>query len=221
MVTEKDVICIKLNEWIQRKAEDFVKRYSNSFIDRIDLEPRSAEQRRKDILRGKQVEFGIVWFFRECKKKYVFHWSEIHPDSENEEYDLIAKSEKMNEIAINVKSSGPRNAPDLETVLSRRRLATKPSAIKNDTIVSKGEELDINIQAYYLTDQENIFYIIGFWFLDDLIELFGHKKITIGIKAKHKMEVTQYSYNNPRKVYNKPLKFMRPISELLEILKDN
>ncbi|MDG6995819.1 MAG: hypothetical protein JRN52_07845 [Nitrososphaerota archaeon] len=114
---------------------------------------------------------------------------------------------------VNVKSSGPvSNTPDLQTALNSRNLATKPSEIVNGFIVRRGEEKEINVQAYFLPeDAKNFVYLIAWARLSDLMDE--------GPPAHYVRGIRQYSEKNPRLRYDTLLGTLRPMKELIQYLK--
>ena len=213
-VTKADVVQVEITQTMKREAMEYAKRKLENTINRRDLEDRTKESKLNHLYIGNLAVLLInEWLTRNGK------WCEVYDRIRTDDFvnpdlgwDLHVLNKQDSILEVDVKSSGPsRSTPDLDVVLSRRNLATKPSSIRNNRLVWRGEERDINIQVYHLPNDQKHIYLISWALLTDLIVLTP--------TPRYQRSVGSYSPTNPRPRYNTILNSLRDMKSLLPLLK--
>lgn len=213
-VTEADVVKVRITPSMEKEAIEYAQEKLDHTINRRDLEDRTREARRHHLYLGNLAVLSIAdWLEKNGK------WSEVYDRIRTDNFvrpdpgwDLRVRDRQDKILEVDVKSSGPaRNAPNLNVVLNRRNLATKPSRIAANKIVWRGEERDINIQVYHLPGDSEHTYLVSWALLTDLI--------TLAPIPKHQRPISSYSPTNPRKRYDTILKTLKKMESLLKLLK--
>ena len=213
-VTEADVVKVRITSSMKKEAMEYAQKKLDHTINRRDLEDRTRKARQHHLNLGNLAVLSIAdWLEKNGK------WSEVYDRIRTDNFikpdpgwDLRVLDRQDKILEVDVKSSGPhRNTPDLNVVLNKRNLATKPSRIVANKIVWRGEERDINIQVYHLPEEPEHTYLVSWALLTDLIILTPI--------PKHQRTISSYSPTNPRKRYDTILKTLRKMESLLELLK--
>lgn len=213
-VTEADVVKVRITSSMKKEAMEYAQKKLDNTINRPDLEDRTCKARLHHLYLGNLAVSSIVdWLER--NEKWLEVYDRIRTDNfvnPDLGWDLCVRDRQDKILEVDVKSSGPsRNTPNLNAVLNRRNLATKPSQIQDNKIVCRGEERDINIQVYYLPRDPEHTYLISWASLIDLIILTPI--------PKYQRPIGSYSPTNPRLRYNTILKTLRKMESILPLLK--
>lgn len=204
-ITEKDVVYIQLTTKELSICIDNAKSILDSIVDRTDLHDRDNLERFNNLLMGEIAEQMIMKWLRE-NGKFAILDIEKNKGGADKGHDILLKQIDTNrDLKCSVKSSLSYKHK-LPYIISKFRLATTLNEIR-----------DVNIQVYFwldLTPSQNAprttvptlknSAIIG-WF---------------GSKDLEKSSNSFSSYNHERRQSpEKPLKYARPMSELLNYIK--
>jgi hypothetical protein len=214
VVTDADVVRVEITQDMKREAIEYAKKKLENTINRGDLEDRTKEEKLNHLYIGTLAVLSVdQWLEKNAK------WCEVYDRIRTDNYvnpdfgwDLHALDKQDKILEVDIKSSGPdQSTPNLNVVLNKRNLATKPSKIRNDKLVWRGEERDINIQVYHLPNDQEHTYLISWALLSDLI--------TLTPAPRYERSVGSYSPTNPRQRYDTILKSLREMKSLLPLLK--
>ena len=214
VVTEADVVRVENTQSMKREATEYAKKKLENTINRQDLEDRTEESKLNHLYIGNLAVLSVAeWLMKNGK------WCEVYDRMRTDNFvnpdlgwDLHVLDRQGKILEVDVKSSGPnQSTPDLDVVLNRRNLATKPSTIRNNRLEWRGEERDINIQVYHLPRDQEHTYLISWALLTDLIILTP--------TPRYQRSVGSYSPSNPRRRYDTILKSLREMESLLPLLK--
>lgn len=199
---------------MKSEAMEYAKKKLEHTINRRDLEERTRKAKQRHLYLGNLAVLSVAdWLEKNGK------WLEVYDRIRTDNFvnpdlgwDLRVRDEQDKTLEVDIKSSGPsQNTPNLNVVLNHRNLATKPSRIKDNKIVWRGEERDINVQVYHFQRDPQHTYSISWASLSDLIIL--------APIPKYQRTIASYSPKNPRLRYDTILRTLRKMESLLPLLK--
>jgi hypothetical protein len=214
VVSKLDVVRVKITPRMVEEATEYAEKKLENTINRPDLEDRTKEEKFNHIYLGNLAVLSVAEWLT-INDKWVEVYDRVRTDKFLDPdlgWDLKVKDQEGKQLEVDVKSSGPDpNTLDLEVILSKRNLATKPSIIGGNRILRRGEERDINVQVYHLPIDREHTYLISWAQLNDLIILTPI--------PKYQRTVGSYSPANPRRRYDTILETLKDMKSLLALIK--